>query len=214
MSTGKSLKTAIIADDHQIFRKGTQQILEQIDGVRLVAEASDGIEAIAAVRRHQPDMLILDAAMPHARGIEVYLETRRWSPDTRVVLFTGFNSVGFLSDWVQAKVDGILLKGCDEAEVLHGFKTVLNGGSFIAKKASELLEGAVLETALTARERETLALIVSGNTNLDIAKRLNISIKTVDKHRGSLMKKLGVRSVSELMVYALKEGLIDELKQI
>ena len=204
----------MIADDHQIFRNGTREILNGIDGLCVVSEAADGLSAITAVRKHRPDLLVLDAAMPLARGIEVYAETRRWSPDTRVILLTGFNSVGFLSDWVQAKVDGILLKSCEESEVRDGILTVLNGGHFIAREVSEILKQATREVMLTPRERQVLALIVAGNTNPEIADRLGISIKTVDKHRSSLMAKIGVRSISELMVYAFREGLIDELKQI
>lgn len=207
-------KTAVIADDHQVFRDGTRQILEAMENVSIVAEASDGLAAITAVRKYKPDIVILDAAMPMARGIEVYGEARRWSPETKVLLLTGFTSAGFISDWLQAGVDGILLKSCDSAEIALGIKTVLESGNFVAKAVMEILKAAKLAPELTVREREVLALVVSGSSNADIADKLSISSRTVEKHRGSLMQKLNVGSVAELMVYALREGLLEEFRQL
>jgi len=206
--------TVVIADDHAMVRQGTAQVLEQLKGVKLVAQADNGIEAIALVKMHKPTLLILDAAMPMARGIEVYTEARRWSPKTRIVLQTGFTSAGLLSDWLDAGIDGLILKTseCDEARL--AFETVLNGGTYVATAVRELLDGAAKDISPTSRERQVLALIAAGNNNRSIADKMNISIKTVEKHRSSLMAKLNVHSVAELMVYALREGLLDEFKQL
>lgn len=204
----------MIADDHEVFRDGTRQILRALENVSIVAEASDGLAAITAVRKHKPDIIILDAAMPMARGIEVFGEARRWSPQTKVLLLTGFTSVGFISDWLQAGVDGILLKSCDSEEIALGIRTVLQGGNFVAKAVTAILKDATEPPELTVREREVLALVVSGSNNGEIADKLSISSRTVEKHRGSLMNKLNVGSVAELMVYALREGLLEEFKQL
>jgi DNA-binding NarL/FixJ family response regulator len=207
--------TAVVADDHAVVRQGTVQILSQIDGLDIVAEAENGLSAISLVKKHKPTLLLLDAAMPMARGIEVFSEVRRWSPQTRVVLLTGFTSLGLLSDWLEAGVDGLLLKSCPPEEIKTCCSLVLKGSVYIAKSVQEMLASAETgDAAMTAREREVLSMIATGNTNNTIAERLNISSKTVEKHRASLMSKLNVHSVAELMVYALREGLLDEHKQL
>lgn len=206
--------TVVVADDHAIVRQGTVQLLSQIEGVEIVAEADNGLTAIAAVKKHKPSLLMLDAAMPMARGIEVFSEARRWSPETRIILFTGFTSLNLLSDWLDAGVEGLLLKSCSPEEIKLACTFVLNGSMYVANAVQDMLKESSGEMALTAREREVLSMIARGNTNASIADRLSISPKTVEKHRASLMTKLGVHSVAELMVYALKEGLLDEHKQL
>lgn len=209
-----NLVSVVVADDHAIVRQGTLQLLEELDGVDVVAEADNGLSAIAAVKKHKPTLLMLDAAMPMARGIEVYSEARRWSPDTRIVLFTGFTSLNLLSDWLDAGVDGLLLKSCPPDEIKLCCSMVLNGSVYIAESVREMLAAETGGTTLTPREREVLSMIARGNSNNVIAERLNISPKTIEKHRASLMTKLGVHSVAELMVYALREGMLDEHKQL
>ncbi|MEM0900648.1 MAG: response regulator transcription factor [Pseudomonadota bacterium] len=204
----------VLADDHEVFRAGTRDILQSIPDVEIVAEAGDGITTIKHVRKLQPDLLVLDSAMPMARGIEVFAEVRRWSPETSVVVLTGFTAPGFIADWLQAGVDGFLLKSCSVQDIRKGIETVLAGANYITPAASEILNNAVTPAPLTDREREVMAMVLAGRTNPEIAHRLSISVKTVDKHRGSLMSKLGVHSVAELMAFALREGLLDELKQL
>lgn len=207
-------RTAIVADDHAIVRQGTVQILSSLPNIHIVGEADNGLTAVTAVKKHQPSLLVLDAAMPMARGIEVYSEARRWSPETRIILLTGFTSLNLLSDWLDAGVDGLLLKSCEPDEIRRAISIVLDGGNYIAASVQEMLENAVTPKGLTHREREILSLIATGHTNVAIGMRLSISPKTVEKHRGSLMAKLDVHSVAELMVYALREGLLDEHKQL
>lgn len=204
----------VIADDHGIVRDGTKQVFEQIRGATIVAEVSDGLAAIAAIKTHQPNLLVLDSAMPYAKGIEVLAETRRWSKQTAVVLLTGFTSAGILSTWLDAEVEGILLKSCSTDEMKTCFETVMSGGRFIAEGALEILERATETVALTDREREVLSLLAMGHQNTSIGERLNISSRTVEKHRASLMDKLGVGSLAELIAYALKEGLLDQQTQL
>lgn len=207
-------KTVIIADDHAIVRRGTAEILAQIPGLTLIDEVDNGLSAIASVKKHSPDLVVLDAAMPMARGIEVFCEIRRWSPNTKVTLLTGFTSLTLLNDWIQAGVDGVLLKSCEPEEMRLAFEANLRGTNFICRAVSEKLESSAGMKAMTAREREVLSLIAGGFNNAQISERLCISPKTVEKHRAGLMAKFGVHSVAELMACALREGVLDDLKQL
>jgi DNA-binding NarL/FixJ family response regulator len=207
------VRTAVIADDHAVVRNGIREVLARIANLRIVAECRNGLEAIAAVKKHSPDLLVLDAAMPLARGVEVFADVRRWSPETRVALFTGFTSVGMLADWLSAGVDGLFLKSGPMEELQAGLVILLEGGNYVSRDVADMLENVALHD-MTGREREVLALIASGHANTSIAERLHISPKTVEKHRASLMAKLGVHSVAELMVYALREGLLEDKKQL
>lgn len=205
---------AVIADDHAIVRAGLRTALEtpgmvETDGIAVVAEAADGLQAIAAVRQHRPHLLLLDVQMPHAGGLEVLLEARRWSPDTRIVILTGVMSVGKISELVSSGVDGLFSKGEDNTELYRQLPNILRGRRHIAASLVAMLEDAPEVPDLTARERQALNLIVSGQSNKEIAETLGISAKTVDRHRTSLMQKLDVHSVAQLIAYALREGLID-----
>ncbi|MEO1487972.1 MAG: response regulator transcription factor [Pseudomonadota bacterium] len=207
-------RRAIIADDHAIVRRSLAGILADIGEVEIVAEAENGLETIALVKQHQPELLLLDAAMPLARGVQVYGEVRRWSPATKVIIVTGFTGTTMLADWLAAGVEGLFLKSADPAEMREGFAQVLAGGKFVAQEVADRLAAEPEREALTDREREVLALIASGHQNVAIADKLCISPKTVEKHRASLMAKLGVNSVSGLLTYALREGLLDEHRQL
>lgn len=207
-------KRVIIADDHAIVRRSLAEILTEIGNLTIVAEASNGLETIALVKQHSPDLLLLDAAMPLARGVQVYSEARRWSPNTRVVVITGFTSATLLADWLSAGVDGLFLKSAEPVEMRKGFEVVLAGGRFVSSEVTQRLENEPSLPELTDREREVLSLIASGHQNVAIGERLFISPKTVEKHRASLMAKLGVNSISALMTLALREGLLDEHRQL
>lgn len=211
---GPGLQSVIIADDHEVVRNGMRFIIEAMASTNIVAEAADGLTAISLVKQHSPDLLVLDAAMPKARGIEVFTDCRRWSPNTKVALVTGFTSPGVLSDWLDAGVDGIALKTSQTSELSACFETLLAGGKYVAGDVQELLEASIAQTSLTHREREILTLIAAGLKNQQIAERLSISKKTAEKHRASLMRKLGVKSMAELIVAALKRGLLDEHRQL
>lgn len=213
MGSETSVKV-VIADDHAIVRKATISILEEIDQVEIADQVADGLAAIASIRKHQPGLVILDSAMPHAKGIEVLAETKRWSPNSRIIVLTGFTSAGILSDWLAAGAEGILLKSCEPEEMKRCFETVLAGGKFIAASAKKILDTASSVTQLTLREREVLSQIAMGHQNSGIAERLSISVRTVEKHRASLMDKVGVTSAAQLITYALKEGLLEQDTQL
>ena len=210
---------AVIADDHAIVRAGLRTALEtpdliEVDGIKVVAEAANGLQAIAALRQHRPQLLLLDVQMPHAGGLEVLVEARRWSPDTRIVVLTGVMAVGKISELVSAGVDGLFSKGEDNAELYRQLPNILRGRRHIAESFVRMLQDAPEQTALSARERQTLNLIVAGRSNKEIAATLGISAKTVDRHRTNLMQKLDVHSVAQLIAYALREGLIDPAAEL
>lgn len=209
-----SQHTAIIADDHALLRDGIRQILSSLEGITVVGEAEDGLQAIALVRQHQPSLLSLDLAMPYAQGLAIYGEVRRWSPNTRIIVFTGLTSVGILSELVAAGVDGLFLKRGDPQHMIGAVPLILKGGKVIAPEILELLQVNTPVSALTDRERQIISLIASGFTNKEIAAQLGVSAKTVDNHRTNLMRKLNVNSAAELLSYALREGLLDASAQL
>ncbi len=206
--------TAIIADDHTMLRDGIRQILNDIDGVEVVGEARDGLQAISLVRQLRPNLLTLDIAMPYAQGIEIYGEVRRWSPETRIVVFTGMTSIGLLSELVSSGVDGLFMKRSEPKQLQNAIPLILRGGKVIAPEVIAILENHEGSSGLTTRERQILSLISSGASNREIADRLGVSVKTVDNHRTNLMRKLDVHSVAELLSYALREGLLDTSSEL
>jgi len=188
-------------------------LIEQLGATEVVAEACDGLEAIALARKHRPDLLILDVGMPHANGSEVFAEVRRWVPDCQMAVFTGFTSTAMLADWIAAGVDGLFLKECSEEELRRGLLLILSGGKYIMADIVERLKGASAGPELTDREREVLAQIASGLTTVQIGEQLCISPKTVEKHRGALFEKFEVSSVAALLTKAFKAGMLDYLLQ-
>ncbi|WP_114521619.1 response regulator transcription factor [Altererythrobacter sp. ZODW24] len=188
-------------------------LVESLGAADVVAEAQDGLEAIALCRKHKPDLLVLDVGMPHANGSEVFADVRRWSPETRIAVFTGFTSTDMLADWVAAGVDGLFLKSCAEEELKRGLILILSGGKYVMSDISERLRGSPDRPELTDREREVLALIATGLTTKQIGDRLSISPKTIEKHRGALFEKFEVGSVAALLTASFKAGMFDYLVQ-
>ncbi|MEL6620806.1 MAG: response regulator transcription factor [Pseudomonadota bacterium] len=203
--------TAVIADDHAMIRQGIRQILTSAQ-VDVVAEAADGLEAIAMVRKHRPAVLTLDLAMPYSRGIEVFGEARRWSPDTRIIVFSGLTSSGLLGQLAEAGADAIFLKREDLNAFSDAIPGIIAGQSIHGPGVAELLETSQ-GSALTAREHQIVGLVVQGLNNREIGERLGVSTKTVDNHRTNLMRKVGVHSVAELLAFAVREGLLEASRE-
>ncbi len=206
--------TAIIADDHEIVRQGLRTAVEtpgivEKNGIKIVAETENGIDTIAEVKIHKPDLLLLDIAMPFADGSEVVPEIKRWSRDTRIVILTGNNNGGMVCNLIDNGVDGMFFKGASLDELYRQLPLILRGGRFIAEPFVKAMQQQSASQSLTPRERQILNMIVAGKTNKEIAEVLFISPKTVDKHRTSLMTKLNVHSLVELLAFSLREGLID-----
>ena len=199
----------LVADDHAIVRDALRLILEAIGGVELVGEAEDGIATIALAKRLKPDLLLLDVAMPHAGGLAVMGEVRRWSPATRVAVFTGITRGVTLAQLRASGAVGLLLKSCTPQELDHGLRRIITGEEYVAEGVRRLLDDAGPSAELTMRERQILTLAAQGKSNAEIAALLNISPKTADNHRTNLMRKLDVHSAAGLTALALREGLLD-----
>ena len=198
----------LIADDHELVRQAIRSLLQTIEGVQIVGEADDGIAAIALVKKLKPDLLLLDVAMPHAGGLAVIGEVKRWSPATRVAVLTGIAAITTLAQLRASGAVGILAKTCSAQELDLGLRRIVAGEEYIAEhlRAAIAAGGSIGE--LTMRERQVLALAAQGHSNGDIAALLNISVKTADNHRTNLMRKLAVHSAAELVALALREGLL------
>ncbi|WP_288355473.1 response regulator transcription factor [uncultured Cycloclasticus sp.] len=206
--------SVVIADDHEIIRTAIESLLtsltsEKSTSFQVAALAENGLEALAAVKAHQPDLIFLDISMPLVSGAEIIHDIRRWSPDSRIVVFTGINAPGLLASIVESGVEGLFSKGSPVDQMRDKLPLILQGGRYVAPEFLELIQQGQQVTALTDRERQVLNKIVAGKTNKEIAEELFISPKTVDKHRTSLMNKLEVHSVAQLLARSLKDGLID-----
>jgi len=211
--TGKTC-TVVIADDHVIIREAIADLLADTKGMGapryvVVAMAENGLEAIAAVKAHRPGLLFLDISMPLASGAEILHDVRRWSPDTRIAVFTGVTSPGLLAGIVEAGADGLFSKANPVRAMTDKLPLLLRGGRHVAAEFTELIRRGLQSGSLSGRERQVLNMIVAGKSNKEIASELHISPKTVEKHRASLMGKLEAHSVVQLMARALKDGLID-----
>lgn len=208
-------QSVVVADDHEIIRQSLIDALTQPgrvtrDGLQLLAQADNGLTAIAAIKQHRPDLLLLDITMPLASGAQILNDIRRWSPHTRIVVFTGIESAGLVASLIEDGIHGLFSKADPIAELLDALPAILTGGRYIAGRFQRLLDTHSAIALLTPRERQTLNMVVAGKTNKEIAAVMGISAKTVDKHRSSLMQKLDVHSVVELIALALREGLLEQ----
>lgn len=197
-----------------MLRKGMCDLLRERGHVEIIGEAETGIDAISLVKQFKPTILSLDIGMPFAQGIDVFVEVRRWSPNTKVIIYTGMTSRGLLSELVSAEVDGLFMKKGDLTHLVTAIPLILNGARVISPDVATILQEVECGPDLTPRERQILSLISRGYANREIGDRLGVSAKTIDNHRTNLMRKLDVHSVAELLAYALREGLLDAQREL
>jgi two-component system response regulator NreC len=211
--------SVIIADDHEVVRQGVRALLRSDAGIRIVAEAADGGEAVRMVERHRPDVLILDVALPVMNGLEVVRETTRLCPRTRTVMLSMHASESYVADALRNGAVGYVLKDSPSTELLEAIREVKAGRRYLSPPLSqraidaymEKIESAALDPfdTLTPRERQILQLAASGKTNQEIAEQLFISARTVESHRANLMRKLGLRTHTDLVLFAVRHRLLD-----
>lgn len=208
----------LVADDHAIVRTGIRHVLESEPGFVVVAEASTGTETLELAASHRPDVAVLDISMPGDSGLRVAAELRQRLPDTQVIILSMHDNTEYVLESLRAGVHGYLLKDTAATELRGAIRAVRRGESFfspaIAGKLGAVFRGEPAESAsralaqLTGRERQVLVGVARGHTNREIAAQLGISHRTVESHRESLMKKLGVRTVAGLTRLALEAGLV------
>lgn len=206
--------TAIIADDHDLIRSALRRALEtpgsiEPDGIQVVHEAANGIDAVSAVKRFKPDLVLLDVSMPLASGAEVFEDIRRWSPDSRIVILTAVTSPGLLATIKDGGAAGLFSKAGSNEELFAQLPHILRGGTYIAESLSDIISKNDAHIALTARERQYLTMVLRGKSNADIADVMGISTKTAEKHRASMMRKFGVHSAVQLFQRANELGMVE-----
>lgn len=209
----------LLVDDHTVMRTGLRALLDRRPEFQVTGEAGNGREALAAAESLSPDVIVMDIAMPLLNGIEATRQiTARW-PNMAVVILSMHSDEGYLLKALKAGARGYLLKDSAEGDLVGAIQAVHQGKAFFSPVISKMLvEDYVYQLRqrgaddsyelLTGRERELLQLIAEGNSNKDIAGLLNLSVYTVETHRGNIMQKLNLHSVPELILYAVRKGII------
>lgn len=203
----------LLADDHTVVRDGLKGVLLR-EGFEIVAEASNGREAVDMARKLQPDVALIDVAMPLLNGIDAARAIHAECPRTRTILLTMHKETNYVLEALRAGVKGYVLKTQAAADLVNAIRSTLEGSVYLSPGISDLVveaalnrDAAVLDP-LTQRERQVLQLIAEGKTNKEISQELGMSVKTVDSHRSNLMAKLNIHETASLVRHAIKIGLI------
>jgi DNA-binding NarL/FixJ family response regulator len=205
----------LIADDHDVVRAGLRSILEQQDGWEVVGEAADGRAAVTQALATKPDVVVIDYALPLLNGIEATRQIRSRVPEAEVLIFTMHDTDALLRDALEAGARGFLLKSDAKRFLVAAVESLAAHHPFFTGKVSEALLGNYLSKPgethdlLTSREKSVLQLIAEGHPNREIAKLLNISLKTVETHRSSVLKKLKIETTAGLVRYAVRNKLVE-----
>jgi DNA-binding NarL/FixJ family response regulator len=208
-----------IVEDHTLLRAGLRALLTQDPDLEIVGEADNGRDAIRAIGSLAPDLVLMDLSMPGMNGIEAMLDIKRRNPETRILVLTIHKTDEYIHESLRAGADGYILKDATHDELRVAIRSVLNGKTYLSPDISDKVIHGYLGTGQTAgvastwdtlthREREVLKLVAEGHPNKYIADYLCLSIKTVEKHRSNLMKKLDLHNASTLTSYAIEKGLV------
>jgi len=209
----------LLADDHNIMRRGLRLLLERQPGFEVVGEAADGRQAAERAEETKPDVVMLDIAMPNMSGIEAAQRIRALLPQAAIVILSMHSDEGYVIRALKAGAKGYLLKDSAESDLIEAIRAVSEGKAFFSPEISKILvEDYVRDMKkrgaedsyelLTPREREILHLLAEGKSNKDVATLLNLSLYTVETHRRNLQDKLNLHSLAELILYAVRKGLI------
>jgi DNA-binding NarL/FixJ family response regulator len=206
----------LIADDHGIVRAGLRMLLDRQEGMSVVAEAEDGVDAVEKAISQKPDIAILDVAMPRMTGLQAARHIRDQAPEVNVLLLSMHDDERYLFEALKAGASGYVLKRAADTDLVDAVRAVARGNSFISPHAEGSLLKKILDDPngdptekLTPREREVVKLIAEAYTNKEIAAILNLAEKTVESHRANVLAKLGMRDRVELVRYAIRRGLIE-----
>lgn len=209
----------ILGEDHQVVREALRLLLETQPDFHVMAEAGDGLDVLQLVERNKPDVLILDLMLPGLSGLEVARRTKKASPATKVIMLSMHDAESYVVEALQVGVAAYVLKKSSSHELIFAIRQALAGNLYLSPALNErAIEMYLIHSrekpsgdfyeSLTPREREILHLAAEGLSNPQIAGRLSLSARTVEMHRGNLMKKLGLKSQTELVKYAVRRGLI------
>jgi len=215
--------TLFLADDHTIFREGLKLIIEDVPHYRVIGEAGDGKEALDSMEKLRPDVAILDISMPAMSGIEVVRYLRKYVPDIKIIILSRHDNEEYVKELLKSGVNGYVLKDDAGEDLLRAIDAVMKNTVFLSPGvATKIVSDYVtleknfqdesdnsLFKLLTGREREILKLIAEGMSGSEIADFLRISPRTVKVHRTNIMKKLNVHKSSELVIYAVKNNIIE-----
>ncbi|HNW58270.1 MAG TPA: response regulator transcription factor [bacterium] len=211
----------LIADDHALLREGLRMVLSLESQFEVIGEAEDGLQAIAAASQLKPDVLLLDIQMPNMRGIEAIAEIKHQLPEIRILILSMHDREQYVLEALKNGADGYILKKSAAAELISALNHVISGEIYLSPAiARHVVKSWVRgadhprqekqgEDELSDRERAVLKIIAEGHSNKEVAELLHISPKTVETHRARIMEKLGLRTVPDLVRYAIKSGLID-----
>ena len=209
----------VLVDDHKLMRSGLRVLLEQQPDLTVVGEASDGREAVALVASQRPDVLVMDVGMPSLNGIEAAVQITQSNPEAAIVMLSMHSDESYVLRALKAGAKGYLLKDSAEADLIRAVRAVAEGKSFFSPAVSKvLLDDYVRKLKrsgtedpydlLTPREREVLQLVAEAKSNKEVAQLLNLSVYTVETHRSNIMEKLNLHGVPELILYAVRKGII------
>jgi DNA-binding NarL/FixJ family response regulator len=212
-------KKVLIAEDHKLFREGIKALLSTSDEFEIVGEAADGLEAIRCARKFKPELILLDLSMPKLSGISAIAELKNQIPEMKILAVTIHQDDQYVLETFNAGADGYCLKDAGRNELMVSIESVLAGKRYISPSISENVMEGYLEgrkklkskttwDTITLREREVLKLLGEGYQNKEIADMLNISVKTVEKHRANIMNKLDLHNAAALTAYAIEHGLV------
>jgi two-component system response regulator NreC len=205
--------TVLIADDHQIVRQGLKALLER-EGFEVIAEASDGREAVQLATRHKPDIALLDFVMPLLNGLDASVQIQRHSPGTKTVLLTMSTENQYVFEAFRSGLRGYVIKTQAASDLVQAIRDVMRNAYYISPGISRtvvegyLSKSEIAPDPLTWREREVLQLVAEGKTSKEVAVVLGLSTKTAESHRTRLMKKLEIHEKAGLVRYAIRRGLV------
>lgn len=212
----------IIADDHAVVRQGIRTVLEEIPGLKVLAEAGNGREVFSLLEEHTPDLLVLDISMPEMTGLEVAKQLRGEGSELGILILSMHENPEYILEAVRAGADGYILKDVGPAELREAVEAVVDGREHFAPRVTHQLSVALREELererqrskldqLTGREREVLVRVAAGRTNREIAEEFGISPRTVETHRERVMAKLRIRTVAGLTRFVVENGLGEAL---
>ncbi|HEY4362540.1 MAG TPA: response regulator transcription factor [Bryobacteraceae bacterium] len=209
----------VLADDHTVMRSGLRLLLERQPNLTVVGEAADGREAVTLAAEQRPDVVVMDIAMPHLNGVEAARQIVNSNPQVAVVILSMHSDESYVIRSLKAGARAYLLKDSAEADLIEAIRAISAGKSFFSPAVRQLLKEDYMRKLddmgaedtyelLTTREREVLQLVAEGQSNKEVANLLNLSLYTVETHRTHILQKLNLHSVPELILYAVRKGII------